>query len=70
MENLANYVHSLGLKLGLYTDVGNVTCHGNRLFIYLSFNDLIILILLFRPGSYGYYQQDADTYASWGIGIF
>lgn len=38
-------------------------------FIY-SFNDLIILILLFRPGSYGYYQQDADTYASWGIGIF
>jgi hypothetical protein len=21
-----------------------------------------------RPGSYGYYQQDADTYASWGIG--
>jgi len=20
-----------------------------------------------RPGSYGHYQQDANTYASWGI---
>lgn len=49
MKNLADYVHSYGLKLGLYTDVGNFTCHGNR------------------PGSWGYYQEDADTYASWGI---
>jgi len=49
MKSLADYVHSYGLKLGLYTDVGNVTCHGNR------------------PGSWGYYQEDADTYASWGI---
>lgn len=30
MAKLADFVHSLDLKLGLYTDVGNVTCHGNR----------------------------------------
>jgi len=41
-------VHSKGLKYGLYTSVGTLTCR----------ND---------PGSYGYYQQDAQLFASWGI---
>jgi alpha-galactosidase len=48
MPALVNYVHNLGLKIGLYEDVGIETCQG-------------------RPGSYGYYQQDANTFASWGI---
>jgi len=54
MQSLADYVHSKGLKLGLYTDAGLYTCStGGR--------DHQI------PGSYGHYQQDANTYASWGI---
>ena len=48
MPALVSYVHNLGLKIGLYEDVGTKTCQG-------------------RPGSYGYYQQDANTFASWGI---
>jgi alpha-galactosidase len=49
MKALADYVHSRGLLLGLYTDVGETTCRGGR------------------PGSWPHYQQDAWTYAHWGI---
>ncbi len=48
IKAVADYVHSLGLKLGIYEDVGTKTCAG-------------------YPGSYGHYQQDAQTLASWGI---
>jgi len=30
MKSLASYVHSKGLKFGLYTSVGDVTCKGDR----------------------------------------
>eukprot|EP01090_Pellita_catalonica_P015504 TRINITY_DN421_c0_g1_i1.p1 TRINITY_DN421_c0_g1~~TRINITY_DN421_c0_g1_i1.p1 ORF type:complete len:410 (+),score=50.57 TRINITY_DN421_c0_g1_i1:77-1306(+) len=49
MKNLADYVHKLDLKLGLYTDAGEHTCRDNR------------------PGSWPHYQQDAWTYADWGV---
>jgi len=48
MQALVDYVHSRGLKFGLYTDAGSATCEG-------------------LPGSLGYEQQDADTYATWGV---
>ncbi len=48
MRGLADYVHSKGLKLGIYSSPGPFTCGG-----YL--------------GSYGHEEQDAKTYASWGI---
>jgi alpha-galactosidase len=48
MKALADYVHSKGLKLGIYSSPGPNTCGG-----YL--------------GSYGHEEQDAKTYASWGI---
>jgi alpha-galactosidase len=48
IKAVADYVHSLGLKLGIYEDVGTATCAG-------------------YPGSYGHDQQDAGTFASWGI---
>jgi alpha-galactosidase len=48
MQAVVAYVHSRGLKFGLYTDAGSATCQG-------------------LPGSLGYEQQDADTYASWGV---
>jgi alpha-galactosidase len=45
---LADQLHSMGLKLGIYESVGTTTCEG-------------------LPGSFGHYQQDADTFASWGV---
>jgi len=48
MKALADYVHSKGLKLGIYSSPGPVTCGGYE-------------------GSYGHEEQDARTYASWGI---
>ncbi|GFY46262.1 alpha-N-acetylgalactosaminidase [Trichonephila inaurata madagascariensis] len=48
IKALADYVHSKGLKLGIYTDCGSKTCAG-------------------YPGSLGYYDTDAQTFADWGI---
>eukprot|EP01137_Pigoraptor_chileana_P021820 Opistho-2@86001 len=48
MKALADYIHSKGLKFGLYSDAGYKTCAG-------------------RPGSLGYEDIDAQTYASWGV---
>ncbi|MBO0867902.1 MAG: NPCBM/NEW2 domain-containing protein [Micromonosporaceae bacterium] len=45
---LADQLHAMGLKLGVYEAIGTTTCQ--RL-----------------PGSAGHYQQDADTFASWGV---
>jgi alpha-galactosidase len=48
MKALSEYVHSKGLKLGIYSSPGPKTCAG---FV----------------ASYGHEQQDANTYAGWGI---
>jgi alpha-galactosidase len=48
MKALADYVHSKGLKLGIYSGPGPRTCAG-------------------YPASYGHEEQDAKTFAGWGI---
>jgi alpha-galactosidase len=48
MKALADYVHSKGLKLGIYSSPGPQTCARFE-------------------GSLGHEQQDAQTYADWGI---
>ncbi|MGH9585639.1 MAG: glycoside hydrolase family 27 protein [Acidobacteriaceae bacterium] len=48
MKALSDYVHSRGLKLGIYSSPGPKTCGGYE-------------------GSYEHEQQDANTYAKWGI---
>jgi alpha-galactosidase len=48
MKALADYVHSKGLKIGIYSSPGPTTCAG-------------------FAGSLGHEDQDAQTYASWGI---
>jgi alpha-galactosidase len=48
MKALADYVHSKGLELGIYSSPGPKTCAGYE-------------------GSYGHEDQDAKTYAEWGI---
>jgi alpha-galactosidase len=48
MKALADYVHSKGLKLGIYSSPGAQTCAR-------------------FAGSLGHEEQDAQTYADWGI---
>jgi len=48
MKGLADYIHSKGLKFGIYSSPGPETCAG---FV----------------GSYGHEEQDAITYAAWGV---
>ncbi len=48
MKALADYVHSKGLKLGIYSSPAAKTCAGFE-------------------GSLGHEEQDAKTYAKWGI---
>jgi alpha-galactosidase len=48
MKALADYVHSKGLKIGIYSSPGPKTC--------AKFE-----------GSLGHEEQDAQTYAAWGI---
>jgi alpha-galactosidase len=48
MKALADYVHSKGLKIGIYSGPGNKTCAG-------------------YTASLGHEEQDAKTYAGWGI---
>ena len=48
IKALADYVHSKGLKLGIYSDAAPLTCAG-------------------YTASYGFEEQDAKTFAHWGI---
>ncbi len=48
MKALADYVHSKGLKIGIYSSPGPTTCARYE-------------------GSYQHEEQDAKTYAAWGI---
>jgi alpha-galactosidase len=54
---LANYVHSTGLKLGVYTDHGTNTCSS----CITGQNPPK------QPGSFSYEYVDAMTYGSWGV---
>lgn len=48
MKALGDYIHSKGLKFGIYSSPGNSTCEG-------------------YVGSWGHEQEDAISYASWGV---
>ncbi|NNM84691.1 MAG: alpha-galactosidase [Phycisphaerales bacterium] len=48
MKALVDYVHSKGLRFGIYSSPGPKTCAG-------------------YPACYQHEQQDADTYAKWGV---
>ncbi|HET7118283.1 MAG TPA: glycoside hydrolase family 27 protein [Hanamia sp.] len=48
IKALADYVHSKGIKLGIYSDAAQLTCAG-------------------YTASLGFEDQDAKTFASWGI---
>src|SRR6202451_1383815 len=48
MKALGDYIHSKGLKFGIYSSPGPATCAG-------------------YPGSHQRGEQDAKTYAAWGV---
>jgi len=48
IKTLADYVHSKGLKFGIYSTAAQKTCAG-------------------YTASYGFEEQDAQTFADWGI---
>ncbi len=48
MKALADYIHSKGLKFGMYSCCGTMTCES-------------------YPGSFGFEQEDAETFASWDV---
>lgn len=48
MKALCDYVHSKGMKLGIYSDAAQLTCAG-------------------YTASLGFEEQDAKTFAAWGI---
>ena len=48
IKALADFVHSKGIKLGIYSDAAQLTCAG-------------------YTASLGFEEQDAKTFASWGI---
>lgn len=48
MKSLADYIHSKGLKIGIYESMGYQTCQG-------------------YPGTFGHIEDDAQTFADWGI---
>lgn len=48
MKVVGDYLHSKGLKFGIYTDIAEYTCGG-------------------EVGSYGYEENDANSFAEWGV---
>ena len=53
IKSLVEYIHSRGLKAGIYTDVGPHTCFDKPQY----------------EGSYNHEDQDAATFASWDIDL-
>lgn len=54
IKSLTAWLHNKGFKFGLYTSAGVYTCnHGERPKPI--------------PGSYGHYEADAKTFASWNV---
>jgi alpha-galactosidase len=58
MKALGDYIHSKGLKFGIYSSPGNPSCPDPQPDgTFITFED----------GAFGHEQQDADMYASWGV---
>ncbi|NLE01866.1 MAG: carbohydrate-binding protein [Fibrobacter sp.] len=58
MKALGDYIHSKGLKFGIYGDRGRVTC---------VHRDTKRFPMTTLSGSIGREERDANTFASWGV---
>ncbi|CAG2162528.1 unnamed protein product [Oppiella nova] len=59
IKALTDYMHSKGLKFGIYGDIGNLTCSG----VYPGLNN-------HTPGGKDYFDVDAQTFSEWGVDSF
>lgn len=57
MANIARYIHSLGLKAGIYTDAGEFGCG-----MYPDLGPKYP-----HTGAYGHYEQDFLQFSKWGF---
>lgn len=57
MSNIVRYIHSLGLKAGIYTDAGTGGCS-----MYPDIGPAYL-----QTGSEGHYEQDFLQFATWGF---
>jgi hypothetical protein len=57
MANIVRFIHSLGLKAGIYTDAGRDGCS-----LYPDLGPMY-----FNTGSEGHYEQDFLQFARWGF---
>lgn len=48
IKGLSDFIHSLGLQFGIYSDAGDLTC-------------------ALQPGSLGFEEKDAQTFADWEV---
>ena len=60
MSSVVSYIHSLGLKAGIYTDAGKNGCG----YYYPTPSSVPAYP---NTGSEGHYQQDMQTFQSWGF---
>lgn len=67
---ITDYAHERGLKVGIYRFVDqsskNVSIH-LAMSLTRGSSDAGILTCSFKPGSYGYEELDAATFAGWGV---
>jgi len=62
MKPVVDWLHARGLKFGLYSSMGNETCNNNgRTWPGNATGTWP------RHGSFGYYKEDAQTFADWGV---
>ena len=62
MKPVIDWLHARGLKFGLYSSMGNETCNNNgRTWPGNATGTWP------RHGSFGYYKEDAQTFADWGV---
>eukprot|EP01084_Bolivina_argentea_P003389 6352_1 len=55
IKSLTQTLHAMDFKFGLYTSAGSNTCSGGQ------------RTNCHPPGSFGHYQQDAQTFAEWEV---
>eukprot|EP01083_Nonionella_stella_P033295 91151_1 len=58
IKSLANTLHDLGFKFGLYTSAGSTTCNAGTRSCPGGVKP---------PGSFGHYANDTATFAEWGV---
>lgn len=69
MKHVADQIHALGLKYGMYSDAGKYTCgqYGRDTFAPSSRCRFGSVLTKTSAGSLGYETIDAQTFASWGV---